>query len=182
MRKSPFYYDKCDTYAIGSLVGIQAEILSSSLHPEVRKEKGFLSYVVCEKTLLASIKIDLVRIAVRKKSGLISGMIIGMSPSHADHIAYLRPMVKEVLDTISYPCFMQMCVDPENRRKKIATELLKQLEYEAKRQNFQAIVTEIPNSNEVGSLFLAARGFIPVPALFLPECRIFYKKFKPLRK
>lgn len=176
MKKSPFYYEKCDEYSTGGLVDIQAEILDSSLHAEVKKEKGFLSYVICEKTIIASMKIDLVRMAVRRRSGRIVGLVVGMSPLIADHIAYLRPIVKESIRHFSYPCFMQICADMNNRRKRVATELLRQLEYEARRQNFQAIITETQNDNGVGRSFLVAHDFNLLFSTISPHSNIFFKK------
>lgn len=176
MRKSPFYYEKCDEYSIPALLDIQAEILETTLHNETKKEYGFLSYIVCEKTILASMKLDLVRTAVRKRSQKVTGLAIGMSPLIANHIGYLYPIVKECLNHYSYPCFVQLCVDLNNRKKKIATELLRQLEYETRRQNFEAIVIDLKNNNEVGQAFLVANGFNLLFSNFSSHINVFSKK------
>lgn len=181
MKKTPFYYDKCSRKDADTLVGIQAENLYSTVGSN-EQELGSLSYLVCERTLLASIRIDLVRIAVRRRSDTITGFIIGMSPAIADRVLHLKPVIQVVLPQFHYPCFMQVCVEVRNRRKYIGKKLLEQMEYEARRQNFGAIVSEVRVGNNVGRSFLKSSGFKTLLAPALIESTIFYKKLTNVTK
>ncbi len=176
MRKTPFYYDNCDRIDTEILVSLQADNLYSTIGFSNNGENSFLSYVVCQKTLLASLRIDLTRIAVRRNSSRITGFVTGMSPVIANHVSYLQPIVKTVLPKFSYPCFMQMCVETQNRRKYIGKKLLEQMEYEARRQNFGAMISEVHGKNKIGQSFLNASGFSLLFSTISPHSDIFFKK------
>ena len=175
MKKGNFYFDRCHRIEAKYLIMLQVDSHQSSLHEKESLEQGFLSYILCEKSLISSIRIGLVRIASHRKTANITAFVAGMSPSIANNVPYLKPIVLSVMNFFNYPLFIHLCVQKQNRRKGIATQLLRQIEYEAQRQKFGSLVTDIKKENTVAGSFLLKQGFNVLPVKSITDRVFFYK-------
>ncbi len=164
-----------DPEDLGFLLEIQANNLATSLTSEEKYKYGFLSYIVPGRTLEAIVRIDLLMIAERRHAHTITGFAAGMSFAIAKHIPFLQPVITEVLEFCSYPCFIQLVVESRNTRKSIGTTLLRTLLFEAKRQNFRTAVIDVPYGNEVAQMFLKRMDFYEFSAPLLTDRKIFCK-------
>ena len=172
-KKRSFYYFKAAPLDTAAILAIQIENIEQNIESLERGRQGFLSFALSERSLHSCMKLNLVRGAMRRKNHRFTGFVAGMPASSATYVPWVLPTIDFIRSSFSYPCFLQLCVEKQNRRKGIGTNLLNQIKFEARKQQFNALISVVQKDNTPGVLFLLQQGFSVLQAPFSDRA-IFY--------
>ncbi len=177
-RRRNFYHFPCNPIDLGFILDIQSNNLPSVVSDEDRYTSGSISFILPTRSLISSMRLGLLRGTMKRKNFRITGFIAGVPFSSAKYISHLAVMFSDVQQHFRYPCFFQLCVEKQNRRKGIGSNLINQLQFETKRQQFEALITDVDIGNVPGRLFLEKQKFSQLYAPLCNDRLIFYKPLK----
>ena len=174
-KNKKFLSFRSEEYTIPFILDLQIYNLKENLSLDEQISAGFLSFALPSAPLQASFRLNLGRHIVRRKSDRITGFIAGVPFSIASRTDYLNKVIGIVKEYSSYGIFVQVCIEDQNRRKGLATSLLRQLIFEAKRQQFDSVVAVLDTENIVGKNFFRKNGFQTIHQPFADRL-VFLKK------
>lgn len=178
MKRKTFFSYKCSQLDIAPILGIQTDNISSVLKNEDRYSQGSLRYIVPTKSLLASMRLGLLRAIIRTRNFRVTGFIAGVPIISANHISHLSQALPDINAYFRYPLLFQLCIERQNRKKGLGTSLLSQLIYEAEKQQFEAVVTDVDFDNVPAQKFLEKNYFKKLSCPLVNDRIIFYKNLK----
>lgn len=181
--KQEFCYTKngIGTYEASYLTDLQIANAICNIPPDQSFRLGWLTFLLTERSLLASSKLGLLSIATRnKRTRRIVGFSCALPHNVAKNIPYLKPLSTEIKERFENHFIISVCVQKEFRNRGIGKELLRRVLLEVQLQIGGYVFAEVGDSNLLGEKFLMSQGFSSVNQVngFLDR-RIF---FKPLAK